>query len=287
MHSADAPGGSVLPGAQDLSRRAARCAPACRPGSPPADRETPGGGSADGRVRLRQRGRRSNVGCTLDRRHGLRALPGRVRLCGAPAGEGGSRRCVHHTLPDVSGRFTRACRSDHFKATLNKNEPFNSWPPSTRPSLRSLPLLSFSLSLSLSLSLLNLFLCLSHLSPPLLSLCVAFSLSLSPLSTASLSRSLARARALSLSSLFFRSYCPVSSPSSLSPPPSLSSSHPLLPWLFLSRSLFFRESIPRLSLFLGVSLSLPHARPRALFQEDERRQKRRWRGDGVKREKRE
>ena len=34
----------------------------------------------------------------------------RVRLCGAPAGEGVSRRCVHHTLPDVSGRFTRACR---------------------------------------------------------------------------------------------------------------------------------------------------------------------------------
>ena len=45
MHSADAPGGSVLPGAQDLSRRAARCAPACRPGSPPADRETQGGGA--------------------------------------------------------------------------------------------------------------------------------------------------------------------------------------------------------------------------------------------------
>ena len=79
----------------------------------------------------------------------------RVRLFGAPAGEGGSRRCVHHTLPDVSGRFTRACRWQRSwqifsRQTLNKNEPFNSWPPSIRPSLRSLPVLSFSLSLSLS-----------------------------------------------------------------------------------------------------------------------------------------
>ncbi len=45
LHSAAAPGGSVLPGAQDLSRRAACCAPACQPGSPLADRETQEGGA--------------------------------------------------------------------------------------------------------------------------------------------------------------------------------------------------------------------------------------------------
>ena len=90
--------------------------------------------------------------------------------------------------------------ADHFKATLNKNEPFNSWPPSTRPSLRSLPLLSFSLSLSLSLSLESLSLSLSSLSTAALSVCLFFPLSLSSLYRFSVS--LARAR--SLSSLFFR-----------------------------------------------------------------------------------
>ncbi len=203
MHSAAAPGGSVLPGAQDLSRRAARCAPACRPGSPPADRETQGGGER------RWPGASAPTRSSIQRGMHLGSTPWssgsarlRVRLCGAPAGEGGSRRCVHHTLPDVSGRFTRACRSDHFKATLNKNEPFNSWPPSIRPSLRSLPLLSFSLSLSLSFSLESLSLSLSSLSTAALSVCRFFPLSLSSLYRFSVS--LTRARARSLSSLFFR-----------------------------------------------------------------------------------
>ena len=84
----------------------------------------------------------------------------RVRLFGAPAGEGGSRRCVRLLRASHAARrfgqihtrmsLAKILAADHFKATLNQNEPFNSWPPSIRPSLRSLPVLSFSLSLSLS-----------------------------------------------------------------------------------------------------------------------------------------
>jgi len=61
---------------------------------------------------------------------------------------------------------------------------------------------------------------------------------------------------------------------------------PAPPFAFsFSLSLFFRESIPLLALFLGASLSLSPARVPALsLQGDDRLQNRRWREDIAKRE---
>ena len=124
-----------------------------------------GGGSADGRVRLRQRGRRSNVGCTLNRRHGLRAVPG---------SETGSLAHPREKVAADAVCITRCqtFRADSHAHVAGKDLGRGSFQGNTEPErtlqfLAALhspisPFPSCSLLLSLSLSLLNLFLCLSH-----------------------------------------------------------------------------------------------------------------------------